>query len=312
MANETVAAWGHAIGKMDSIDFVRSGALLVAFLACGFADRRGQGSAWLHADQIATAAFGAGLVFFPQTILAYVMEGKADWVHAALMQAVGLTLLACAATWWMSSRSREATTCWSIARILSCLALLQVLYYSEWKYGNNDQKLTTQHHTFATFGSILLTIGHFLCVVRVYGSGNERNIPRQWTRENACLFFVVIFLLLDTFCMFARPHHKQQYIAIKDWKIDGVHLYLVRVGATQLMSLFFFAVFGLINLPKRDKVAVLVSCLMFYGAVFPGMVYYQWIQPFINPSFTTPTWVSLGLVIGVCAFGSFRELKDNE
>ena len=73
MANDTSVEWGDAISKMNPVDFVRSGSLLVAFLACGFSDRRGQGSTWLRADQIASVAFGATFLLFPHTLLTYLV-----------------------------------------------------------------------------------------------------------------------------------------------------------------------------------------------------------------------------------------------
>ena len=42
--------------------------------------------------------------------------------------------------------------------------------------------------------------------------------------------------------------------------------------------------------------------------MFPMIVYYQWKHPFINPDYAKYTWISMGSVVGVTAFGAYRDL----
>ena len=83
-----------------------------------------------------------------------------------------------------------------------------------------------QHHTFGTFGAILGFIGHLLCAFRVYGSVNERNIPREWTREAACLLFLICFLVIDIFMMLAHPQDMQQFFVSKCGIKSIIHCYI--------------------------------------------------------------------------------------
>ena len=52
---------------MDTLDYLRTGALLVGFCATAFVGR----STWILADTIATFIFGLAAAVFPEILLGY-------------------------------------------------------------------------------------------------------------------------------------------------------------------------------------------------------------------------------------------------
>lgn len=57
----------QAIRDMETLDYVRSGALVVAFLATAFAGQ----DIWLVTNLIVVSAFGTMFYFFPEPLIAY-------------------------------------------------------------------------------------------------------------------------------------------------------------------------------------------------------------------------------------------------
>ena len=65
---------------MDTIDYIRSGALVVAFLATNFAGR----DTWILTDLIVTFSFGAAWFFFPDALFSYQVRHSRSWVQDSM------------------------------------------------------------------------------------------------------------------------------------------------------------------------------------------------------------------------------------
>ena len=52
---------------LEPVDYLRSGAIVLGFLAAGL----GTQEAWIHADVLSTLAMGAACLFFPNVLLEF-------------------------------------------------------------------------------------------------------------------------------------------------------------------------------------------------------------------------------------------------
>jgi len=296
--------------NMDVVDYLRSGALIVGFLATVWAGRE----TWLLADVVVTAAFGAAAFFFPNALLSYETVGNLDIVHTYLAQAVGMTLLGAATTSYLSLKSRDdgVHTSLLFSRFISAMVLLQAMAFDYLKAFDDNQRWSTQYISFGFLGCTLWMVGSLIHILKSPTfTTSSIDLKGRLSRHlliDICLFFTgsLAYYAFPAIVLSPFQNVNAYGTAIKP---DGIHAHLVRtVGAL----LFGSALHGFNSLgfhDKADQRAFLAGRVVMYALVYPTVALYQWKYQFVSSQMALLSMAFGALPAGNAACGCFIEGK---
>lgn len=272
--------------NLDVVDYLRSGALLVAFIAVFLADRknRDEGSVWLKADVITLGAVGAGLFLFPSQLLGYMSTVKTDVVHEGLCRNYGATFIGLALMWRHYSDDRTPQTAWLLVRSLAGLTAIQCMIFSQTNLAGQKIHMTDQHVTFFLFMVCLSTMGNIYHLLK---RGNFGSVRRSWTTSDSTTVHLLVDILIMLplgFSLLILPDWWLSLLDVKDFKPDVIHQMLLQfVGLSTIMSRFLF-IMSLGFADDKDRRAVFYGNLWTVVLITPWGIFYQVKYHFHSPT----------------------------
>lgn len=279
------------VQKLGVVDLLRSGALVVVFLATAFADKRGQQSVWVKVDALTSAATGLALFLCPGILLAYEVDGEANNLLVYLARAVGVTMMSTAAVYHLTIRERDNASMgsWLVARTLSCGAVLAVFVHAMNAYSNLNDKFIS----FGVLGQFLMFAGHVIHLFRYNDFVNDGRGGAATAGDRTKLHLFIDLLFSFTYMMhsFAFP---ESALAVSSTKASGLHFMFLRYMGANLMTSSLFGLVSLQSNNERDRRAVLLSRLLIVLLMTPVFIFYQHFYGIVSMQ-GKQVWLMLGL-----------------
>jgi len=281
---------------MEIIDYIRSGALILAFVAALFAGRTN----WLKANTLIYGAMGSAMYFFPKALLDYQTEGKLDLLHLYLAQQMGSCMIAASLLTHYSSLSKSAAVSNSLmlTRVIGAIFMLVVGFMDASKMEGSEQKLSSHHTTFTLLALGLGLVGNLVYVFRSGELGGAAVSLRN--RVSVGIFIDTFFVMLFGIASFGYP--EMGLASLNGIKPDGIHGHYVRsLGAVQIMV----GLHGLSSLSfdnDKDKRLYIVGRIIALIFSLPVYGLYQWKYAFVTTDYFYSTMgisaaISLNLLL---------------
>ena len=286
------------ISSLSVVDLLRSGALLVAFLATAFADKRGQASVWLKADAVACAGFGLGLYLFPGVFINYMVDGETDVLHIHMTRVVGAMAVVTVAVYYhlaIKDKDNAPLGSWIVSRTLGSAVLFAVAALGANTYGKGSTHFNQKFVSFACFGNLLVFLGYLIHMLRFNDYVNEGRRGTDSARD--CTRFHLLVDLLLTFpqvlFVFGFP---QTHFDLSGLKADGIHLFLGRMLACQLLPMLLFGIQALQGSNEENRRAFFLVKILGFLSVLPWACYYGYYHNMV-PTFTRAFMIHQGLAL---------------
>jgi hypothetical protein len=269
---------------MEVVDLVRSGALLLAFLAVqfGIQSKKDRGATrWLKIETVSTTVFGLGFLLFPSNVLGYMVKGKLDPIHLLLTRIFGVFLLSTGCvTYYYSTSLVNKTQRHLTQAITLLLVVVSMLMIQVKSQKDGSQKFNNQHLTFGILGATLWFIGHFLELFRVRDIGGASS-------SGFCLrTHADIHAAIDMACCFAAAF---TYIAYPSYpfsfmggKMDIIHAHMYRVLGVMILGQALGYLVALISGIPEDRHAQIIGRLAVFVLMTPIVLFNQWWYGLIN------------------------------
>lgn len=212
--------------EMNLVDCIRTGALIVAFLALLLVDRR----SWITADALLNFAVGAALVIAPRYILDFQVEGTLSPTHLLIARFLGITIITGGVIFWATRDTWDGTVPITLlmSRVFSCslIVLLQVCLHWGTNKGKKNVNWNDSH---ITFGMVCNMLWLVLSLVHVLRSSDFSTYPQHNVRINTLLHVDSWLVCLLSAFFLAFPDIVLSVLIPSVKTPNVVHLHLTRM-----------------------------------------------------------------------------------
>lgn len=305
-----------ALQNMQVVDILRSGALVLAFLAVSFGYRKSNGaSKWLYVDSLSSALFGFGFLLFPDVLLGHMVYGKLDPVHTLFTRVFGALLLSssCVSYYFAGKSVNKSQRVITQSLVLCVLVMSMGMAQLKSQQGGR-QKFNDQHVTFGMLGAGLWFLGNFVQVFRASDLGQVAS--RGFSlRNRADIFAFIDMMLLVTVALqaYAFPSFLFSKITYKGWKMDLVHAHMCRTVAVMSFGMALGYLQSFLNGSASDRHAAVLGRVVQIVVALPVVMAYQWwFQLYDNQFFTMLTLffqLPVALLVGAAYYAGFPKQK---